>query len=91
MGFHNSFFSLDNGFRRTVLDAYYKLINMNLIFRGRGFVNVEVARGATVSDAEIKRDERAIPIYEIEYKSVDGGPNLIVATTRPETMLGDTG
>ncbi len=63
--------------------------NEGLIYRGKRLVNWDPKLQTAVSDLEVDAEEEDGKIWEIRYPALDGGPGLVVATTRPETLLGD--
>ena len=83
-------FTLDETLSRAVREAFVRYYEKGLIYRGLRIVNWCPRCGTAVSDLEVKfRDEDA-QLWYIRYPAADGGEGLTVATTRPETMLGDT-
>ncbi|MBI2880794.1 MAG: valine--tRNA ligase [Candidatus Tectomicrobia bacterium] len=84
-------FTLDEGLSRAVLEAFVSLYEEGLIYRGERLVNWCPRCGTALSDVEVEYEEVAGRLWYVRYPSADdpsGG--LIIATTRPETMLGDT-
>jgi valyl-tRNA synthetase len=82
-------FTMDEGSNRAVREAFVKLHEDGLIFRAMRMINWDPASETVVSDLEVNVVEEAGSLWEIKYPIVGGG-EIIVATTRPETMLGDT-
>jgi valyl-tRNA synthetase len=87
-------FTMDEGLNKTVTETFVRLYNEGLIYRGKRLVNWDVKLGTAVSDLEVVQEEEDGFMWHINYPLVDGqGVNgelhLTVATTRPETMLGD--
>jgi valyl-tRNA synthetase len=83
-------FTMDAGLSRAVREAFVRYHERGLIYRGLRIVNWCPRCGTAVSDLEVKfRDEDA-HLWYIRYPFADGSGALVVATTRPETMLGDT-
>lgn len=82
-------FTLDEGLSNAVLDVFISLYNEGLIYRGPRLVNWSPGLQTAVSDVEVERDEEMGKLYYFKYP-VEGGEHLPVATTRPETILGDT-
>ncbi|MET0733139.1 MAG: valine--tRNA ligase, partial [Casimicrobiaceae bacterium] len=74
----------------AVLDTFVQLHADGLIYRGKRLVNWDPKLGTAVSDLEVDNEESQGKIWEIRYPLADGSGALVVATTRPETMLGDT-
>ena len=66
-------------------------MNEGLIYRGNRIINWCPQCKTALSDAEVEFEEQASNLWYIRYPAEDGGEGVIVATTRPETMLGDTG
>ncbi len=83
-------FTLDPGLSAAVLKVFVELYNEGSIYRGTRLVNWDPASQSTLSDAEVDDEERAGSLWHIRYTSEDGSFSIEVATTRPETMLGDT-
>ena len=83
-------FTMDEGLSAAVLETFVRLYEDGLIYRGKRLVNWDPVLGTAVSDLEVDSDEEQGRIWEISYPLVDGSGALVVATTRPETMLGDT-
>jgi valyl-tRNA synthetase len=84
-------FTLDAGLNRAVREAFVRLFREGLITRGEYLVNWSPALGTAVSDLEVESRTVHGKLYHIAY-AVEGGEGetIVVATTRPETMLGDT-
>ncbi len=83
-------FTMDEGLSRAVRVAFVRLFERGLMYRGKYVVNWCPRCGTALSDEEAERRETAGHLWRIRYP-VQGGGHLLVATTRPETMLGDTG
>ncbi|MFM9109854.1 MAG: valine--tRNA ligase [Prochlorococcaceae cyanobacterium] len=89
-------FTLDPGLNRAVVEAFVRLHGQGLIYRGEYLVNWCPASGSAVSDLEVEMKEVDGHLWHLRYPladgpAADGSDHLVVATTRPETMLGDTG
>jgi len=84
-------FTLDEGLSRSVKTAFIQLYEEGLIYRGNYLVNWCPASQSAVSDLEIENEEVNGHLWYLRYPLSDGTGELVVATTRPETMLGDTG
>ena len=89
-------FTLDPGLSRAVSEAFVRLHEQGLIYRGEYLVNWCPASGSAVSDLEVEMQEVDGHLWHFRYPLSDGSvaggaSHLVVATTRPETMLGDTG
>ena len=82
-------FTMDEGLNKTVTETFVRLYNEGLIYRGKRLVNWDVKLGTAVSDLEVVQEEEDGFMWHIDYPLVDGSGHLTVATTRPETMLGD--
>jgi valyl-tRNA synthetase len=82
-------FTMDDARHRAVLTAFAKLHEKGLIYRGDYMTNWSVAQQSAVSDEEVVHKEVNGKLWHFRYPLVGGG-DLVVATTRPETMLGDT-
>ncbi|CAN4275916.1 ValS Valyl-tRNA synthetase [Methylophilaceae bacterium] len=82
-------FTMDAGLNKTVTESFVRLYNEGLIYRGKRLVNWDVKLGTAVSDLEVVQEEEDGFMWHINYPLADGSDHLTVATTRPETMLGD--
>lgn len=82
-------FTLDEGVSQAVRKVFVDLYNKNLIYRGRKLINWSPALESAISDLEVEYKEIKGRIFHIHYKMEDGGEGVTVATTRPETLLGD--
>ena len=82
-------FTMDEGLNKTVTETFVRLYNEGLIYRGKRLVNWDVKLGTAVSDLEVVQEEEDGFMWHINYPLADGSGSLTVATTRPETMLGD--
>ena len=83
-------FTLDEGLSNAVLEQFINLYNKGLIYKGKRMVNWCTNCNTSISDAEVEYKEEASHLWHIRYKVKDEDKYIIVATTRPETMLGDT-
>jgi valyl-tRNA synthetase len=83
------YFTMDAKMSRAVVEVFVRLYEESLIYRGKRLVNWDPVLGTAVSDLEVDTDEEDGKIWEIRYPFEDGSGSLSVATTRPETMLGD--
>ncbi len=83
-------FTMDEGLSRAVTEVFVRLYNEGLIYRGKRLVNWDPVLQTAVSDLEVVNTEEDGFIWEINYPLEDGSGVLTVATTRPETLLGDT-
>jgi Valyl-tRNA synthetase len=84
-------FTMDEGLSAAVLEAFVRLYDEGLIYRGNYLVNWCPASQSAVSDLEVDQQEVDGHLWHFRYPLTDGSGYLEVATTRPETMLGDTG
>lgn len=84
-----AYFTMDDTRSTAVVDAFVRLHEEGLIYRGKRLVNWDPKLQTAVSDLEVESEEEEGRIWQIRYPSEDGGDGLIVATTRPETLLGD--
>jgi valyl-tRNA synthetase len=88
-GQNAGYFTMDARMSRAVVEVFVRLYEEGLIYRGKRLVNWDPKLGTAVSDLEVDSEEEDGRIWEIRYPFEDGGGSLVVATTRPETMLGD--
>ena len=84
-----AYFTMDEPRSRAVVDTFVQLYEQGLIYRGKRLVNWDPKLQTAVSDLEVESQDEEGRIWEIRYPAADGGAGLVVATTRPETMLGD--
>jgi valyl-tRNA synthetase len=82
-------FTMDAGLSKIVTETFVRLYNEGLIYRGKRLVNWDPKLLTAVSDLEVVNEEEDGSLWHIRYPLVDGSGSLTVATTRPETMLGD--
>jgi len=83
------YFTMDERMSRAVVEVFVRLHEEGLIYRGKRLVNWDPVLGTAVSDLEVDSEEEDGKLWEIRYPFEDGSGGLVVATTRPETMLGD--
>lgn len=83
-------FTMDEGCNRAVNEFFVRLYKKGLIYKGDRIINWCPECETALSDAEVEYAEEASHLWHIRYPAEDGGEGIIVATTRPETMLGDT-
>ena len=83
-------FTMDEGSNRAVREAFVRLHEQGLIYRARKMIHWDPASETVVSDLEVDVTPEAGHLWELKYPLADGTGEIIVATTRPETMLGDT-
>jgi valyl-tRNA synthetase len=82
-------FTMDEGLSKSVTETFVRLYNEGLIYRGKRLVNWDPKLHTAVSDLEVVQEEEDGFMWHIRYPLADGSDHLTVATTRPETMLGD--
>jgi valyl-tRNA synthetase len=83
-------FTLDEGLSEAVKEVFVKLYEKGLIYRGEYIINWDPVAKTALSDIEVIHKEVQGALYHIRYPLADGSGSVQVATTRPETMLGDT-
>ena len=83
-------FTMDEGLSAAVLEAFVRLHEEGLIYRGKRLVNWDPSLHTAISDLEVVQEEEEGSMWHFRYPLDDGSDALVVATTRPETMLGDT-
>ena len=83
------YFTMDDKLSATVTEVFVRLHEQGLIYRGKRLVNWDPVLGTAVSDLEVVPTEEDGSMWFIHYPLADGSGNLTVATTRPETLLGD--
>jgi len=82
-------FTMDEGLSRTVTETFVRMHEEGLIYRGKRLVNWDPVLQTAVSDLEVESVEEDGKLWHIHYPFASGDGHLVVATTRPETMLGD--
>ncbi len=82
-------FTMDPGLSAAVVEVFVRLYDEGLIYRGTRLVNWDPQARSTLSDAEVEDEERDTFLWHLRYRAEDGGDGVVVATTRPETYLGD--
>jgi valyl-tRNA synthetase len=82
-------FTMDEGLSAAVVETFVRLHEDGLIYRGKRLVSWDPTLGTAVSDLEVDNEEEQGKIWEIRYPLVGENGGIVVATTRPETMLGD--
>jgi len=85
-----STFTMDEDASKAVIEAFVRWHEQGLIYRGQRLVNWDPVLKTAISDLEVENVEEDGFLWSIEYPLADGSGTLVVATTRPETMLGDT-
>ncbi len=83
-------FTMDDGLSNAVREVFVRLHKEGLIYRGKRLVNWDPALHTAISDLEVENVEEQGHMWHFRYPLSDGSGHLVVATTRPETMLGDT-
>ncbi len=83
------YFTMDETRSKLVTEVFVRLFKEGLIYRGKRLVNWDPKLGTAVSDVEVESNEENGSMWHIRYPLADGSGHLVVATTRPETMLGD--
>ncbi|KAB2897035.1 MAG: valine--tRNA ligase, partial [Burkholderiaceae bacterium] len=83
------YFTMDDKLSAIVTDTFVRLYQQGLIYRGKRLVNWDPKLQSAVSDLEVENEEKDGSLWHIAYPLADGSGSLTVATTRPETMLGD--
>ena len=83
-------FTLDEGLSKAVQEVFVKLYNKGLIYRGEYIINWDPATKTALSDIEVIHKDVQGAFYHMRYPLADGTGSIEIATTRPETMLGDT-
>ncbi len=83
-------FTLDDGLSVAVREVFVKLYDKGLIYRGKKIINWDPATRTALSDIEVEFKELQGNLYHLQYPLKDGSGTITVATTRPETMLGDS-
>jgi valyl-tRNA synthetase len=84
-----AYFTMDERLSRVVIDTFVRLYQQGLIYRGQRLVNWDPKLQTAVSDLEVESEEEEGRIWQIRYPGADESEGVVVATTRPETMLGD--
>jgi len=85
----HEYFTMDEKLSKIVTDTFVRLYEQGLIYRGKRLVNWDPELKTAVSDLEVESEEEDGFLWHIRYELSDGSGHLTVATTRPETMLGD--
>jgi valyl-tRNA synthetase len=90
VGWGREYFTMDEGLSTVVTDTFVRLYEEGLIYRGKRMVSWDPVLKSAVSDLEVVSEEEDGFLWHIRYPLADGSGEVVVATTRPETMLGDT-
>ena len=88
-GGKGGYFTMDAKMSKSVVEAFVRMHDQGLIYRGKRLVNWDPVLGTAVSDLEVVSQEEDGKLWEIRYPFESGDDGLVVATTRPETLLGD--
>lgn len=83
------YFTMDDKLSKVVTETFVRLYEQGLIYRGKRLVNWDPVLQSAVSDLEVENEEKDGSLWHIRYPLADGSGSVVVATTRPETMLGD--
>ncbi|MDD2401359.1 MAG: valine--tRNA ligase [Clostridia bacterium] len=83
-------FTLDEGCSRAVREAFVNLYNKGLIYQGNYIINWCPKCQTTISDIEVEHEDQQGKLWHVRYPVVDSNEYIVIATTRPETLLGDT-
>ena len=83
-------FTMDDDMSQSVIQTFVKLYNKGLIYKGERMINWDPKAKTAISDEEVIYKEQKSKLYYVNYKLLDSHEFLTVATTRPETILGDT-
>lgn len=86
---NREYFTMDAERSKVVTEVFVRLVEQGLIYRGKRLVNWDPVLGTAVSDLEVVSEEEDGSMWHIRYPFADGSGHLTVATTRPETLLGD--
>lgn len=86
---NREYFTMDAERSKVVTEVFVRLVEQGLIYRGKRLVNWDPVLGTAVSDLEVVSEEEDGFMWHIHYPFADGSGHLTVATTRPETLLGD--
>ena len=82
-------FTMDEGCSKAVREVFVQLYEKGLIYKGKRIINWCPTCTTALSDAEVEHEERESSLYHLRYPIIGSSDTLVVATTRPETMLGD--
>jgi valyl-tRNA synthetase len=84
------YFTMDDAQSAVVVETFVRLYEQGLVYRGQRMVSWDPVLKSAVSDLEVENEEEQGSLWHIRYPLADGSGSVVVATTRPETMLGDT-
>ncbi|MEG0291617.1 MAG: valine--tRNA ligase [Anaerovoracaceae bacterium] len=82
-------FTMDEGCNKAVKEAFIKLYNKGLIYKGNRLINWCPTCGTSLSDAEVEHDDKNGKYWYFRYPAADGGEGIVIATSRPETIFAD--
>lgn len=82
-------FTMDEGCNKAVLESFVRLYERDLIYKGNYIVNYCPSCGTTLSDIEVEHEDEAGKLYYLRYPLADEAGEIVIATTRPETILAD--
>src|SRR5579863_5124186 len=82
-------FTMDEGLSKAVVKVFVDLHREGLIYRGTRLINWCPRCGSTLSDSEVEREDQQGSLYHVRYRGVDGTSDVVIATTRPETIFAD--
>ena len=83
-------FTIDKGYENAVVEAFVQFFDKGYIYKGNRMINWCPRCRTVISDIEVEEEDQAGHLWHIQYPFADGSGSVTVATTRPETMLGDT-
>ena len=89
VSWRHEYFTMDAKLSKVVTETFVQLYEQGLIYRGKRLVNWDPVLKSAVSDLEVTSEEEEGHLWHIRYPLADGAGEVVVATTRPETMLGD--
>ncbi|MDT8998896.1 valine--tRNA ligase [Paucibacter sp. APW11] len=89
VSWEHEYFTMDEKLSKVVTETFVQLFEEGLIYRGKRLVSWDPVLKSAVSDLEVSSEEEDGSLWHIRYPLADGSGDLVVATTRPETMLGD--
>jgi valyl-tRNA synthetase len=90
VSWQHEYFTMDEKLSTVVTDTFVRLYEEGLVYRGKRMVSWDPVLKSAVSDLEVESEEEDGSLWHIRYPLADGSGEVVVATTRPETMLGDT-
>ncbi|MDN3921826.1 valine--tRNA ligase [Roseateles violae] len=90
VSWEHEYFTMDEKLSTVVTETFVRLYEEGLIYRGKRLVSWDPVLKSAVSDLEVESEEEDGSLWHIRYPLAEGSESLVVATTRPETMLGDT-